>query len=171
MSVLRDDGTRCSAALSPDRTYRYSLTRIWDQDKPFIRFVGLNPSTADEHIDDPTVRRCVGFARDWGAGGIVMLNVFAFRATDPRVMKRADDPIGPRNDWAIRLWTLDLSDAPVVACWGVHGDHQLRGRRVEHMLKQICPDRLRIFGLTKDGHPKHPLYLSRLARLERWDRR
>jgi hypothetical protein len=172
MSVVRDDGIRCGATFSDDRLYRYTLTRTWKYSGPFIlgpivRFVGLNPSTADETIDDPTVRRCMGFARDWGAAGMVMLNIFAFRATDPKEMKRAEDPIGEDNDRTIRTWATTMRSS-VVACWGAHGDHLLRGRHVTALLRDACGDRLQVLGLTKDGHPKHPLYLSRATEPKRW---
>lgn len=93
VSVVRPDGTRCSARFSPDRVYRYDLVRDWDTRQQVVAFIGLNPSTADESEDDPTIRRCIRYARDWGYGGIVMLNAFAFRATDPR-----DDEGAPGAD-------------------------------------------------------------------------
>lgn len=82
-------------------------------------FVGLNPSTADELLDDPTIRRCVAFARSWGYGALCMTNLFAFRATDPDVMKSADDPVGPENDQ--HLQDLANGASVVIAAWGVHG--------------------------------------------------
>jgi hypothetical protein len=86
------------AVFSEDRFYRYLLRRIWDSDKPMIAFIGLNPSTADEINNDPTITRCITRAHDSGYGGIYMLNLFAFRATDPKVMKAFPRPIGPEND-------------------------------------------------------------------------
>lgn len=187
MSVVRDDGVSCGAVFSDDRVYRYVLTRFWtpgSANASTAYFVGLNPSTADELTDDPTVRRCIGFARDWGCDGMVMLNAFAFRATDPRDMKAAADPIGPDNDSHLRAWTWHPRPTDVVvACWGCHGDHKLRGRHVQQLLREECGDRQRpyvgserpdpydclfTFGLTKDGHPKHPLYLAKTTRVVRW---
>ena len=81
------------AVFSPCRTYRYALSRVWAADKPYALFIGLNPSTADETLDDPTIRRCIDFAKRWGYGGLVMANLFAYRATDPAVMKRAAEPV------------------------------------------------------------------------------
>lgn len=141
------------AEFSPCRTWRYSLWRYWGNPENFVAFVGLNPSTADEEQDDPTIRRCMDFAKRWGHEGIVMLNLFAFRATDPRVMKRAADPIGPENDAAIQRFTR-LSRVNIV-CWGAHGKHIGRGQQVI----SLCHGGLGCFGVTKHGHPKHPLYL------------
>lgn len=164
-----------SAKFSEDRTYRYNLRRTWDPTKAPAVFVALNPSTADETQDDPTIRRCIGFARSWGAGSIVMLNAFALRATDPRDMKLAADPVGPANDHELYHWAYFAS--VVVACWGVHGEHLGRGTAVRELLQRAANDRsavrsdasrLKVFGLTKDGHPKHPLYLAKTTQLESW---
>ena len=143
---------RKSATFSPCRKYRYALWRLWDEAKPYVLFIGLNPSTADEVKDDPTVRRCIRYARDWGYGGLCMSNIFAFRATDPKVMKREADPVGLEND----EWLKDLArDAGIsVAAWGTHGSHMGRGARVIEMI-----DDLHYLDKTKAGHPKHPLYL------------
>jgi hypothetical protein len=106
------DGLACSAVFSPDETWRYELRRVWDPTRPSMAFVGLNPSTADARHDDPTVRRCINFAKRWGFGGLIMLNAFAFRAADPREMMAAADPVGPDNDSAQvtpllgELWAL-----------------------------------------------------------------
>jgi hypothetical protein len=115
-------------------------------------FVGLNPSTADETLDDPTIRRCMGFARSWGYDGLCMTNLFAFRATDPSVMKAAEDPVGPMNDSI--LVSLAENAGIVVAAWGVHGSYLGRDRAVIEMLPQ-----LHCLRLTISGHPAHPLYL------------
>lgn len=169
MIFRKSDGMGCSAVFSPDRTYRYLLLRQWGYvTEGLVAFVGLNPSTATETEDDPTVRRCINFARDWGYGGMTMLNVFALRATDPRVMKRHSAPIGPDNDECIKRRTAPGAAELVVACWGVHGDHMLRGRQVGSMLKNMCGDRLRVFGLTTDLHPKHPLYLAKTTTPKEW---
>lgn len=137
---------------SPCRTYRYTLWRVWDAALPYCQFVGLNPSTADETKNDPTVRRCIAFAKDWGYGALCMTNAFAYRATDPRVMKQQADPIGPDNDH----WLLEVARGAgiVVAAWGVHGAHRDRDRQIRTMLP-----RLHCLGVTAKGQPKHPLYL------------
>src|SRR5919204_4199606 len=100
------------------RTWRYSLTRGLDGSDGTVAFVGLNPSTADETTDDPTVRRCIGFAREWGFARVEVVNVYAFRARDPRELWRADDPVGPDND-RILAQVLDGAEL-VIAAWGMH---------------------------------------------------
>ena len=104
------------AGFSLCRTWRYKLWRRWSSAGPTVAFIGLNPSTADELNDDPTIRRCIGFARHWGFGGMYVLNVFAFRSTNPRALRGAADPVGPRNNAAL-LTTCRRCDM-VVACWG-----------------------------------------------------
>lgn len=146
------------AVFSPDRVYRYELRRTWGEGG-VVAFIGLNPSTADETLDDPTIRRCIGFAKRWGYGHLVMLNLFAFRATDPREMKAAIHPIGPENDKHI-VQVARRADL-VVCAWGVHGSYQGRDQDVLNILP-VHPQAL---GVTKDGYPKHPLYLPATAEL------
>lgn len=151
---------RSSAIFSPDREHRYCLFRNWSKDPfdwPKVAFIGLNPSTADESFNDPTVTRCIGFAKRWGYGGMVMLNAFAYRATDPNVMKAHADPIGPENDEYI-LRVVDYCDM-VVLCWGVHGSHIGRDAHMGDLLHSFR-DKLHCLGKTKGGSPKHPLYLK-----------
>ena len=121
------------AVFSPCRTWRYTLTRVWDMTVPPAMFIGLNPSTADEVNNDPTVRRCLGFAKQWGYGGLIMTNIFAYRATDPRVMKAAKDPVGLKND----VWLKKMGEeaAIVVAAWGVHGAFGDRGAQVLKLIR------------------------------------
>lgn len=149
-----------SATFSPCRRYRYTLLRRWG-DGPVCMFIGLNPSTADETQDDPTIRRCIRYAQGWGFGGLLMANIFAWRDTDPRGMKAAEDPVGPGNDHALR-GAYKLS-ALVVAAWGAHGEHMGRGHAVRAMLP-----RLHYLRLTKGGHPGHPLYLPASLRPVEW---
>lgn len=148
------------AFFSPDRKYRYWLLREWDAtlELHLVMFIGLNPSTADENVLDPTMRRLKSFARVWGFNGMVMLNLFALRSTDPRQIRREEDPVGPRNDEWLRKWaTAPLVDL-VVPCWGVHGVWGGRDKAVMNILRrEACP--VKVFGRTKHGHPKHPLYL------------
>lgn len=142
-----------SAHFSACRRYRYDLWRRW-ADGPYCMFIGLNPSTADESADDPTIRRCIGFARTWGYSALCMTNLFAFRATDPKVMKSEEFPIGGHeNDIALR--SLADGAGVVIAAWGVHGAHQDRASAVIKMIPK-----LHCLGLSKDGHPRHPLYLK-----------
>jgi hypothetical protein len=121
-------------------------------------FIGLNPSTATEVEDDPTVRRCQGYAQAWGYGGLVMTNLFAFRATDPRVMKAAPDPVGPEND----RYLLDAARRAglVMATWGNHGAFRGRSREVVGMLKGEGVE-LMCLKMTGQGEPGHPLYLPK----------
>lgn len=131
------------------------LTRVWAPGPRFCVFIGLNPSTADERVDDPTVRRCILYARAWGFDAMRMLNIFAFRATDPADMKAEPDPVGEGNDEALFQYTRDAS--MVVACWGAHGTYLGRGVKVRRMLEPTVE--LHALALTKSGHPGHPLYL------------
>jgi hypothetical protein len=115
-------------------------------------FVGLNPSTADEIQDDPTARKCMRFAESWGYGGIIVANLFACRATDPRKLKVVNDPVGPDNDeWLIKL---AKKAEIVIAAWGAYGGFMGRDSVVMDLLGEI-----HCLGLTKDGRPRHPLYL------------
>lgn len=147
------DGRTCSAVFSPDRTWRYELRRVWDPTRPLIAFVGLNPTPgADETHDDRTVRRCIRFAEGWGYGGLIMLNVFASRSTDPLVMKAAVDPVGPDNDAHLRAAACEVSD--IVVAWGNHGRFTQRAKDVVAMLGEVFA-----LGITKLGEPRHPLYV------------
>jgi len=139
---------------SPCRTYRYTLWREWIGGEGYAMFVGLNPSTADETQDDPTIRRCISFAKAWGYAGMCMTNLFAYRATDPEDMKAVDDPVGPEND--ANLMDVARGAGVIVAAWGVHGTHKGRNSAVLAILPA-----LHCMALTKDGHPGHPLYLRK----------
>lgn len=134
------------------RRYRYTWTAPRWSDKPYAQFIGLNPSTADESASDPTIRRCLRFARDWGYGGLVMTNLFAWRATQPADMKASDHPVGPENDHWLQQIARDAGI--VVAAWGTHGAHLGRDIAVRRLLPSLSQLRL-----SKDGHPWHPLYL------------
>jgi hypothetical protein len=149
------------AVLSNCGSYRYTLTRKWSGSRPALTFIMLNPSTADGTLDDPTIRRCIGFARARGFGGIQVLNLFAFRATDPRHMMAAHDPVGPNNDGHIiaALTEAAAASSPVIAAWGVHGTHNGREADVRK-LSMECGVPLMCLGLTKGGHPRHPLYVA-----------
>ena len=154
MSLLFDrDEMHRSAEISPCGTYRYSLGRCWEQTSS-VNFVMLNPSTADADIDDPTIRRCIGFAKAWGYGSIVVTNLFAFRATNPADMAKAADPIGPENDDHIR--EVAFNEVKVVCAWGTHG--VARAGRVRSMLRDMGTPTFAL-RLTKGGCPSHPLYL------------
>lgn len=153
------------AIFSLDRDYRYSLWRRWD-DGPFAAFCCLNPSTADDVNNDPTVSRCVNFSKRWGYSAFVMLNIFAYRATDPKTMKSQDDPIGPENDAAIR--ELSSKAGLVVCAWGTHGSHMNRCNDVKSLLIDSTGNNIWHLGLTKHGFCKHPLYLRCDTQPVRW---
>ena len=153
---------------SPDRAYRYFLRRPADQDlelsqKPPIAFLLLNPSTADEHKDDPTVRRCRRYAAAWGYGEVIVLNAFAYRATDPKVMRAHSDPVGPQNDEVIckTAQVLFHQGGALVCGWGNHGAFLDRGRTIRALLNAYPAQ---AFPLTKSGEPGHPLYLRKDVR-------
>jgi hypothetical protein len=154
------------ATYSPCLLYRYELTRIWDEQARRALFVMLNPSTATEAQNDPTVERCERRARALGYGAFRVTNIFAFRATDPRVMRGQADPTGPENDAAIRDGALWADD--VICAWGSHGAHLSRGAGVERLLRAMARP-LAHLGLTKDGHPRHPLYVGYAQLPVRWD--
>ena len=109
-----------SAEISPCGLYRYSLTRKWEAWKGTVNFIMLNPSTADAQEDDPTIRRCIGFAKAWGYGGIVVTNLFAYRATNPKELKKVDKPFGEHNH-LYQLEAAVISSELTVCAWGAHG--------------------------------------------------
>lgn len=148
-----------TATFSECGTYRYDLSRTWGPGQSAL-FIMLNPSTATADVLDPTVRRCVGFSRAWGRGGVVILNIFALRSTDPRALKTHPDPVGPENDATIARYVTDEAYDPVVAAWGVHGTLNGRSAKVAALIEAAAPWKLKCLGTTKDGHPKHPLYLA-----------
>ncbi len=156
------DCMRTSATFSPCRTYRYELWREWLGGTGYVVFVGLNPSTADETEDDPTIRRCIGYAKAWGYGALCMTNLFAYCTRWPQVMKAAPDPVGPENNK--RLLTAAADAAVVVAAWGTEGTHLGRDAEVRALLPN-----LHFLRLTKNGHPAHPLYLPKALQPVRWE--
>jgi len=150
---------RREAVLSEDLLYRYSLVRRWaTEDRP-ATFIMLNPSTADDAVDDPTIRRCVGFARRLKCAGLVVVNLYAFRATKPADLWRATDPVGPDNATYLSLVARRSArtGAPLIAAWGANA----KPSRVEAVCDLIASHGapLKALGLTKAGAPRHPLYL------------
>lgn len=144
-----------AAYFSPCRRWRYSLTRNLDtlDGEGRVTFVGLNPSTADETTDDPTIRRCIRFARDWGYSQLKMVNLYALRSTDPKGLWLVDDPVGPENDHELSL-CFGGSDL-IVAAWGANA----RADRLAQFAETFGGWRFHALGLTKDGAPRHPLYM------------
>lgn len=151
------------AIFSPCRAYRYQFWRVWDESKPFTNFIGLNPSTADETKDDQTIRKCIKYSQTWGFGGYYMTNIFAFRATDPKVMKAHPAPIGPDNDH----WLVETAKQAglVVAAWGNHAAHLGRHAAVVRLLPN-----LHCLRVTKQDMPEHPLYLPGTLQPVPWER-
>lgn len=156
------------AIISPCQRYRYFLWRTWDETKNVLVYCMLNPSTADENIDDPTIKRCVERAKRMGFGSIHVVNLFAFRATDPRELYTAADPVGPDND----QWIKDVGqhqyvkgklvrrdDSMFLCGWGSHGGLRGRDKEVLDLLKltRIWPYALK---MTRGGQPSHPLYIG-----------
>lgn len=153
---IKDDAPS-TAVYSDCERYRYALTRTWDPAGRRVMFVMLNPSKATEVQNDPTVERCERRARALGFGAVQVTNIFAWRETDPHTMRRAAEPIGPDNDAAITdgaAWADQI-----FAAWGTHGAHLNRGAAVAALLRATGKP-LYTLGLSKYGHPKHPLYIS-----------
>lgn len=146
------------ARLSDCEVYRYALGRRWSNDGEVLAFVMLNPSTADAAIDDPTIRRCIGFAKRDGYQGVVVHNLYGFRATDPKALLRCPDPIGPQNDDYLRLTLTERirRGLPTIAAWGANA----QAWRAEEVLGLVPGVDWRCLGTTKDGHPRHPLYVK-----------
>lgn len=155
--------------ISQCRQYRYSLVRTWldgwQKSEGRIAWVMLNPSTADADKDDPTVKRVIHFSKIWGFGSLVVVNLFAFRATMPSVMKAADDPIGPDNDRHIAEECANANR--VIVAWGTNGTYLDRGKQVLEMLSNMNI-KVKSFRLTKNRQPRHPLYVSKQAALYMW---
>lgn len=153
---IKDDAPS-TAVYSDCERYRYALTRTWDQDGERVMFVMLNPSKATEVQNDPTVERCERRARALGFGAFQVTNIFAWRETDPAKMRKAMDPIGADNDAMIREGATWADQ--IIAAWGTHGAHLDRGPAVADLLRTTGKP-LYCLGLSKAGHPRHPLYIS-----------
>ena len=143
---------RYSAVISEDQQYRYQLRRMWDATKPIIAFIMLNPSTADHQTDDATVRRCIGYAKRWNYGTLLVGNLFALRSTNPDILHRHPDPIGEQNDEY--LSNIVHNAETTICAWGTNGSLYNRDKTVEQFLESD----LYALNTTKDGHPAHPLY-------------
>lgn len=154
------------ATISECGLFRYTLSRVWQPRAARVLFVLVNPSTADAEIDDQTVRKGVGFAKRWGYGSLVFCNLNAFRARHPKDMKAAVDPVGPENDRFL-LAEAERADKIVLA-WGINGTHRGRDQEVIKLLSVGHADKLYHLGLSKGGHPRHPLMLAYSTPLEKW---
>jgi hypothetical protein len=155
---LRRPGMFRAALFSPCRKYRYTLTRVWDEDRPRVAFILLNPSTADETKEDPTIRRCIAYAKRWSYGGLEILNLFAWRSTNPSVLEQIPDPVGPSNLHYIQ--TVTAQTPLIVVGWGGRVPRAFRAQ------PEVVVERLKSWGkatyalkVNGDGAPGHPLYL------------
>lgn len=166
------------ADISPCGLYRYSLWRRWDRSKPAVLFVMLNPSTADADNDDPTIRRCIAFAKRWDAGGIRVCNLYAYRATKPTELTEAagagidpvaDPPAGRLQNKNDSATIAAASDAGrIIAAWGAWpGPFETRHWRVLELLRKAGP--VEVLAWTKHGQPRHPLYVRGDVKPEVWE--
>lgn len=156
-----------SAIISECGKYRYLLTRdseVAAPDRGTALFLMLNPSTADATLDDPTIRRCRSFARAWGCAGLSVANLYAFRATRPADLWQADDPIGPDNDALLGRLAAEYGD--IVCAWGANAKTDRVLAVAETLINAGA--RLWCFGTTKDGQPRHPLYVKGDTQLIPW---
>lgn len=133
--------------------YRYLLWRVWNPDLPLLLWILLNPSTADESSNDPTLRRVQGFSQSFGYGGLEVVNLFALRSPDPRALAQIVDPVGPENDRYIRGAVVRATK--IIAAWG---NYRMLYRRDHWILSQIAGP-IFCLGITRNGNPRHPLYL------------
>ncbi len=141
------------AVFSDDRKYRYALFRLWDLQAPNVMFIGLNPSTANEHDNDPTIRRVIDFAQRWGYGGLCMMNLFALVSSDPKRLLTCDDPVGDNDRWLEQTFQKCQD---VVFAWGAFPEAKQRAEKVMKMFPTAT-----CLGINQDGSPKHPLYLPK----------
>lgn len=165
---LLGDGETKGAILSLEETpiYRYALWRIWNDALPCLVVIMLNPSTADHSENDPTITILLGRARTEGYGGILVVNLFAWRSSEPSDMKSSNEPIGPYNDTILDI-VLDIETDGLLCAWGPHGEHKDRYKEVICKLKMAQKKPL-VIEMTQKGHPGHPLYKKLENRLTPW---
>jgi hypothetical protein len=161
---------RTDAEFSPCRKFRYKLWRVWDPELPYLQVIGLNPSMADETNDDPTVRRCIQYAKDWGYGGLCMTNLYAYRATDPKVMQAAYKAMTLRGLERMLNYghLIDVAENAglTVAAWGMNAEPSVQ--REFLAVAHAGAVKLHHLGLTQSGFPKHPLYLRKDLKPIEW---
>lgn len=144
------------AYIDSTKKYRYLLTRKWDTKKPDVTFIMLNPSTADAFEDDPTIINCCKLSKEWGLGGIEVINLFAYRSSKPDELKKALDPIGPENNE--HIIKAIKSSSLTIAAWGNHGTFLNRDKEVIDLVNNYCD--LYCLLVNKTGCPTHPKNLS-----------
>ncbi|MEA5583230.1 DUF1643 domain-containing protein [Nodularia harveyana UHCC-0300] len=140
-----------------DGNYRYVLGRKWDKNLQQVTFVMLNPSIADQEKDDPTLRKCINFAKSWGYGSLEVVNLFAYIATNPRELRQVDEPVGKENNHYLELAINNTSK--IILAWGTKGNLKKRDQEVINLISVQKP--LYCLGITKYGYPRHPLYLKK----------
>lgn len=157
------------ACLSSCEQYRYELRRTWDEDKPKVLFIMLNPSTADSEVDDPTITRCINYAKDWGFGGILVGNLFAYRSTNPTGLLTVQDPIGDDNIWHIK--NMYYQSDVVVCAWGNTNIVNRLEKKIKYDYRplSVITNRLYCLELSNNGTPKHPLQLKKHLKLIDYD--
>lgn len=162
------DGISRTAVVSSDNQYRYALSRRWETDifTPCVTFIMLNPSTANHLVDDPTIRRCIGFAKREGAGALKVVNLYALRSPNPSVLWTHSNPVGVENDRYISLAIIEAagSSMPIIAAWGAGTRPERRAEVMERVQRHGA--KLHCLGKTKGGAPRHPLYLRNNQSLE-----
>ena len=155
--TLFDSGKK--AIISDCGNYRYQLHRVWDNSKPKVLFLMLNPSTADEKEDDPTIRRCIAFSKSWGYGGLLVGNLFAFRATNPKIITKINDPIGSLN--ICHLAEMSNNVQSIICAWGNSSIVSCLMKKFPNYMPLLAVNKkLHYLELSNDGTPKHPLYLK-----------
>ncbi len=155
------------AEISDCGLYRYRLWRRWGSGAKVL-WIMLNPSTADACTDDPTIRRCASFTRAWGADAFEVVNLFALRTTDPRELRLQFDPCGPQNPRQLRI-SMQKRWKHIVAAWGAGAAvTPSRPHGAESYVRWLYEGKLECLGVTKAGHPRHPLYLPKTAELQPW---
>lgn len=148
-----------SAVISDCEKYRYSLERKWDETKPRVMFLMLNPSTADANVDDATIRRCIGFAKNWGFGSLCVGNLFAYRSTNPKELLKTKEPMGILNKWHLDFMAKESE--MIVCAWGNAPIVNKLGKKFGENYKPLKGiENLHYIDLSNDGTPKHPLYLK-----------
>jgi hypothetical protein len=153
------------ALISDCGKYRYWLSRGWDTRLPMCVFIMLNPSTADDNIDDMTIKKCIAFARIWGYGGFCVVNLYAWRSVSPKLLKYYKYPIGPDNDHHIKAVCDSVDPTAIIAAWGSHAEPH----RVERVARGVLGDRpLKCLKILKDGMPGHPLMLPYAQERRDW---
>lgn len=159
-------GEQGGAIISKDGVYRYLLTRTWDEPWNIVCWVMLNPSTADADQDDRTIRRCIGFSKRLGHTSMRVVNLFAYRATDPDELGPAKDPVGPENARIVGE-AVGNAQRVIVAFGGLSNKMWAKAKPIVNVIKKEAKS-LECLGKTKSGAPRHPLYLPGDRKLVMW---